>query len=306
VSGWTALRVRIPQALEDPILLILHEAGTLGVQIDDGTAPAAAGAPLAAATAPEAERIATAWFREGTELRRAEEALARLGPGLWLGVAGVEDGRWVERQEEERRPISVGARFLIIPGADPRWAAPSMHPPGAGGRAILVIPPKRAFGTGEHATTRLCLELHETVPVRGISVLDFGTGSGILALAAAALGAEEVLGLDDDPEAIELARENALLNHRALGAARVRLEVGSLPALSGRYALVLANIFAGVLEQAAPRLALCQAGGGCAILSGFSPREAAGVAHVWERSGYRQVALRESGEWAALLLERTR
>jgi ribosomal protein L11 methyltransferase len=106
-------------------------------------------------------------------------------------------------------------------------------------------------------------------------------------MAASALGAAGVVGIDDDPEAIEMARENLTVNPGA--GAPVALVVGREACLSGSFRVLLANIYAGVLEALAPRLAALQPRGATAILSGFSPEDAEGVASAWRRAGYREV-----------------
>jgi ribosomal protein L11 methyltransferase len=189
----------------------------------------------------------------------------------------------------------VGARFRIVPDAS--------GPPGRDGRLVLVVPPRRAFGTGEHETTRQCLELLEATPVEGREVLDLGTGSGILAMAAGALGAARVLGIDDDPEAIEMARENLAANPGA--GTVVALVVGREACLSGSFGVLLANIYAGVLETLASRLAALQPPGATAILSGFSPEDAEGVVAAWREAGYRESRRSRAGEWAALVMVRS-
>jgi len=140
------------------------------------------------------------------------------------------------------------------------------------------------------------------VPVVGRDVLDLGTGSGILAMAAGALGAARVLGIDDDTEAVEMARENVAANAHA-GAA-VSLVVGREACVSGTFPVLLANLYAGVLEALAARLAALQPSGGAAILSGFSPEDAEGVAAAWRQAGYREERRSRAGEWAALVMVR--
>lgn len=280
MSEHLALALRVPPECEDEVLEALHGAGTLGVSVEGG-----------AATGP---RTIVAYFPARTELAPLRGRLASFPGTEVLREERLPDEPWLERQQASRRPFAVGGRFLIVPEA----SATEMPE----GRLVLVVPPRRAFGTGEHETTRQCLELLETTVVEGRSVLDLGTGSGILAMAAGALGASRVLGIDDDPEAIEMARENLAVNPRA--GASVALVVGRESCLRGSFPVLLANIYAGVLERLAPSLAALQPAGATAILSGFSPEDAEEVSSAWRTQGYREAGRSCAGEWAALVMER--
>lgn len=282
MSAYLALALRVPPDTEDDVLHELHAAGTLGVHVEGG-----------AGTGPQ---TIVAYFPERAQLAALRSRLETMTGTVVLREERLADEPWVERQEALRRPLRVGARFLVVP------SGPSDAPGEEDGRIVLVVPPKRAFGTGEHETTRQCLELLETAPVGGREVLDLGTGSGILAMAAAALGASRVVGIDDDPEAIEMARENLTANPGA--APSVALVVGREACLRGSFPLILANIYAGVLESLAPSLARLQPPGATAILSGFSPEDADGVTAAWRAQGYRETRRSRAGEWAALALER--
>jgi len=286
VKRHLALALRVPPECEDDVLEALHDAGTLGISVAGGSG-----------TGPQ---TLVAYFPESAELSALRGALAAFAGTELLREERLEDEPWVERQEASRRPIEVGARFVVVPSAGPARAAGA---PATGGRLVLVVPARRAFGTGEHETTRQCLELLEAAAVAGRDVLDLGTGSGILAMAARALGAGRVVAIDDDPEAIEIARENLALNPGAGEA--VALVVGREACLTGTFALLLANLYAAVLETLAPRLAALQPAGGTAILSGFSPEDAEGVASAWRGAGYRESRRSRAGEWAALVMVRT-
>lgn len=305
MSGWTALRIPLPEEGEEQLLHALSEAGTIGVEILDGTEPpeprASAGdqpdppKPRVSAGDLHAQgggRSAIAYFATRIE---AETALGLIGTPTTAALSSIEDERWVERQEAGRRPMPVGRRFLIVPGEKDLAE-------GRDERVVILVPPRRAFGTGEHPTTRLCVEALETSDVQGRRVLDFGTGSGILAMAACALGATEVLGLDIDPEAVEMARANAEINAPAIGAARLEFRTGGADAIQGTFDLIVGNIFARVLERAAPALAAHHAAGGRAILSGIASEEAAEVAACFAAHGYSESGRTEEAGWAALVL----
>jgi ribosomal protein L11 methyltransferase len=150
----------------------------------------------------------------------------------------------------------------------PPWDAP----------VTIVVQPSMGFGTGHHATTQLCLAALQQLDVRGMTVIDVGTGSGVLAMAASLLGAANVIGLDDDADAISAARENLTLNPRA----RVSLRVGDLRQMEPANAdLVLANLTGALLVAAADRLRQLTDSGGRLILSGFLAREERDVLHAF-------------------------
>jgi ribosomal protein L11 methyltransferase len=159
-----------------------------------------------------------------------------------------------------------------------------------------------AFGTGTHPTTRLCLEAMEDLSMAGVRVLDLGTGSGVLAIAAAKTGAAAVHAVDVDDIAVRAARENVAAN----GVAEVvRVAHGSLDAAEGSYDLILVNILARVivslLEQG---LAAALTVGGTVIASGIIDDQEAGVRAAFERSGIEIVGRRSERDWVALIGKR--
>ena len=212
-----------------------------------------------------------------------------LGPIGELVARRVEETDWLERWKAEFVPIRIGA-FLLRP----TWAK------GTDKKAIeLVLDPGMAFGTGLHPTTQQCLEALSTLPLDGKSVLDVGTGSGILAIAAAKRGASPVVAVDTDAIAVTAARENAVNNRVAIPVAQ-----GSAADVPGRFDVVLANIVSAVLQRIAPHLAARLAGGGTLLAAGISaPAESAtrdAFAHV--RLGV--VDRTERDDWVALALRR--
>jgi ribosomal protein L11 methyltransferase len=169
---------------------------------------------------------------------------------------------------------------------------------------VVVIEPGRAFGTGGHATTRGCLELLERMleAMPAARVLDVGTGSGILAIAAARLGAEDVRAIDVDPDAVAAALANAERNQVA---ARVRVSLGSFEAPPPPPAdLVLANLLGATHVAAAPLLARCCAESGRLIAGGLLVHEAPAVVGAYVPEGFRLTELVEREGWASLALSR--
>ncbi len=214
-------------------------------------------------------------------------------PASAVAVEHVEDRLWEREWLRDFRPMRFGSRL---------WVAPAGQRPNAPAPVILELDPGLAFGTGTHATTALCLEWLDGRIQGGERVLDYGCGSGILALAALKLGAGSASAFDIDPQAITATRENAVKNGLA-----TRIEVVERPeAITGTCDIVLANILAGPLVELAPRLARLTAMGGEIVLAGMLERQAAEVAQAYgpwfdiapeaEREGWTLLAGRRRAE----------
>ena len=229
------------------------------------------------------------FFHTAQERDRAAVDLRPLFPDLAFDAVDVPDDNWAARSQAALRAVRVGA--IVV---SPPWDVPDPAPAGA---LIIVILPSMGFGTGHHATTRLCLGALQAVELDGRSVIDVGTGSGVLAIAADRLGASTVVGFDDDADAVAAARDNLALNPQV----KVSLEVGDLRAV-GRlaYDVVLANLTGGLLIAASTPLRNLTKPGGRLILSGFQTMEESDVLRAFapftvERRG-------EEEEWLCVTL----
>lgn len=178
----------------------------------------------------------------------------------------VAEQNWVQLTQSQFDPIRITDRL---------WIVPSWHEAPDADAINIELDPGMAFGTGSHPTTRLCLEWLCEAVVPGCSVLDYGCGSGILGIAAAKLGAGEVLGIDIDEKAVEAARDNAARNHAAL-----RLQHSAVP-VGDTFDLVVANILTNPLCVLAPAIAARVAPGGRVALSGVLETQAAQVVEAW-------------------------
>jgi ribosomal protein L11 methyltransferase len=198
---------------------------------------------------------------------------------------------WSQRWREFHRPVVIGDTLTVRPP----WEPP-------GNAAVdLVIDPGQAFGTGAHATTRLCLEMLVGLPGPGGVFVDLGCGSGVLAIAAARLGYEPVVALDNDPASVEATAENAAANGVAIDVRRFDLRCEDVPAAE----TVAANLLGPLLRAWAPRLAEPGAVLPRRVLaSGLLVAEADGIAEAFAAAGLREADRRVAGEWGALLLER--
>lgn len=209
------------------------------------------------------ETTADRWrvhFHDAAARARAQDAVARECPGLAVSSIDVPDEDWAARSQASLTRVTIG-RVIVAPP----WDVP----------LVVTIQPSMGFGTGHHATTRLCLAALQTLDLTHRTVLDVGTGSAVLAIAASLLGAAESTGIDDDPDAVHAAWENLALNP----AASVTLLVGDLRTTELSPAdVVLANLTGGLLIATAARLrAVTTSAGGRLVLSGFRTDEEAGV-----------------------------
>jgi ribosomal protein L11 methyltransferase len=222
-------------------------------------------------------------------------AMPQLEAAAGAGLVGVSTDEvpddWADRWRDFHEPILV---------ADRVWVRPSWAPPAAGDVLDLVVEPGQAFGTGAHATTRLCLELLVEASARGDAhgpLTDLGTGSGVLAICAAKLGWAPVMGWDHERAALEAATANAAVNRVEVTLRRVNLR-DELPACAGA---VVANLTAPLQREVAGRLAE-QGTPPLLVCSGLLPREADEVAAAFGQAGLGERDRRSLGDWAALSL----
>ena len=244
-----------------------------------------------APTAVEERDAAVRVFFATSEAR--DSAIAALGlRGMAASAIDVPDEDWARRSQENITPIVVG-RICVTPP----WHVASLVP---SSNIVIVIEPSMGFGTGHHATTRLCLAALQTLTIDGTDALDVGTGSGVLAIAAAALGARRARGIDNDPDAIQSATDNLALNP---GASHVRFEVADLRGGIGAAAadIVTANLTGAVLERAAGELLAAVRPGGTLVVSGLTSPERPAVESAfgqmrvvgaWEEDGWSALAFR--------------
>ena len=264
------LVLRVAQALVEAVSdALMEEASALSVSVEDADAGTAAeqalfGEPGLPPPQPGWERSTLrALFGDELQAEQAATLLLAQGwdAGLHLqGVYRVEEQDWVRLTQSQFAPVEITSNF---------WVVPSWHEPPAGARHVIRLDPGLAFGTGTHPTTRMCLRwIARQTPVQGWPrVLDYGCGSGILAIGAALYGAHEIDAVDIDHAAVVATQANAAANAVALNA-------GLPDAARGHYALVLANILATPLKLLAPLLCGHVAQGGQLVLAGILERQA--------------------------------
>ena len=232
-------------------------------------------------SAPDGWRI---FFRTTASRDQALAHVRRAFPAAAATPQAIADEDWAARSQSGLKAVTVGGIIVAPP-----WDVP----------LTIVIEPSMGFGTGHHATTRLCLAALQRLNVRGREVLDVGTGSGVLAIAASRLGASGVRACDDDQDAIQAAWENLALNPGAI----VTMLVGDLRTLDLEPAhVVLANITAGLLVAAAARLLSLTSSRGHVILSGFQTHEESTVVTAFP--GTTVVERFEEDGWVAVTLRK--
>jgi ribosomal protein L11 methyltransferase len=226
------------------------------------------------------------FFRSANQRDAAFAALGAI-PQVRASAVEVPDEDWARRTQEGLRAIEAG-RLIVAPP----WDIPR------GGKAVIIIEPSTGFGTGHHATTRLCLLLLQQLELRRARVLDIGTGSGVLALAAWKLGAHDVVAVDNDPDALDNARENIARNGAAAAIDIIRDDLDSLRIQ--RAEVVMANLTGAVLVRYAEELYSLVVKGGYLIVSGFGPDDMAVIARAFP--AMHVIAEKHEGDWAALTL----
>ena len=241
------------------------------------------------------------FFHNDADRDRAATALRASFQGIDARPVDVPDEDWAARSQAALRAIRVGNLTVAPPWDVPGRLKPA--PTYVGARfsepTVIIIQPSMGFGTGHHATTRLCLAALQQIDLHGRSVIDIGTGSGVLAIAARRLGASGVLGIDDDADAIAAAEENVALNHES----RIALEVADLRASEiGAFDVVIANLTGGLLISTAARLQSSALPGGRLVLSGFMDHEEIGVLRAFATCAVE--ACTREDEWLCVTLRR--
>ena len=287
---YRSITVLVPEELSDDAAAVLIERGAEGVEVEDSSVRLMPGRPP---PPPEQARLIGYFSPEGVDAGLSMALHELVGTPVVLAEEMLPDKDWNEVWKAHFSPIEISPRLWVCPS----WRL-GETPPSA---KVLVLDPGMAFGTGTHATTSLCmfaLDGHLSEQA-GVSVLDVGTGSGILAIAAKLLGAGRVVGTDVDPTAIRVAEENAALNKVEL-----QLSTASLDAVEGPFDIVVANIMAQTLIDLAAPLARQVAPSGQLFLSGILDFQPDDVAQAFVAQGLVERERRTQGEWVLLRFHR--
>ncbi len=298
--SWTEIVIEVPLYQAEALSDALMEAGALSVSVEDADEGTAAEQPLFGEPGMEPEQ--TAWERsrvvalaplEADHAALLKEALALCEPPLTeadvsFSLRPVADQDWVRLTQSQFEPIHIGKNI---------WVVPSWHDAPDPDALVLELDPGLAFGTGSHPTTRLCMEWLEAHAPTGLSVLDYGCGSGILALVAGKLGARQVVGVDIDAQAIEAARHNSERNRCKVDYYVPDEFAQAHPGTT--FDVVVANILSSPLKLLAPMLCGRVAPGGRLVLSGILARQADEVATAYAPFMSMRVWAERDG-WVAL------
>jgi ribosomal protein L11 methyltransferase len=230
-------------------------------------------------------------FNDVDERNRAADAIQLVLPGLSIDRVELPDEDWAARSQRSLTRVTAG-RFIVAPPWD--------LPPEDVDATVIVIEPSMGFGTGHHATTRMCLALLSDIDVSDLTVIDLGTGSGVLSMAAALSGARRVVGIDIDHDAISSAETSAALNTLP---DTITFTVGDFRSDPPKPAdLVLANLTGGMLQSAAAAISALVRDDGTLILSGFDHTEVEGVLAAFAAFTERRRLTEDN--WLALQLQR--
>jgi ribosomal protein L11 methyltransferase len=274
------VHIDVPEEAAEDAGMLLWDLGAEGVEERDG------GTLAKGASAGRVTFVAAFATRE-----EADAAVAELSADWSPRVEEVVGDAWRDAWKEHYRPFSLTPQLVVRPPWEEYNAKPGEH--------VLVLEPGRAFGTGLHATTTLVARALDRAKdqLAGHHVLDVGTGSGILGLAALMLGAERVVLTDIDPDAVEVARENAERNGLL---AKVSLHATTDLSVFGTFPVVVANIEARILEPMAEELTARLAPGALLVLSGILVGQETSVGAVYVALGLTLVSTEIEGEWVAL------
>ncbi|HCY11938.1 MAG: ribosomal protein L11 methyltransferase [Deltaproteobacteria bacterium GWC2_55_46] len=303
MAGWIEIRATGPADAKDAASAALISAGSPGVL--EETKAEASGRLVSFSrwedeTAEEADDSTVAalkaYLPEGAE-KKLKDVSERLGRIDWsVATSFLKETDWSEKWKKGLRPVRVSRKGLTIV-VKPTWNKSRRKP----GEKIIGIDPGMAFGTGGHATTRMCLAAilwlsqDKKLPAAP-HILDVGTGTGVLAIAAKKLGFKKAIGTDIDKVALKVARKNARLNR-----AQVTISGTPIESVKGRFAVVAANILAKELIKLSSPISGRVSPGGWLILSGILSHEKEKVAEAYSKEGMRLVKAYSSKEWTALV-----
>ncbi|MEO6397806.1 MAG: 50S ribosomal protein L11 methyltransferase [Tepidiformaceae bacterium] len=295
MSLWFEVTAQVPPALVEEVSELMRAVSPGGIVVDEAIDILGAemgftvrgGEPvLIRAYLPSSEL--------GAVLTEDLRCAMRAHPAVELTARPLFEEDWAVSWREFFGVVDTGDRIVIVPS----WIEHEVRP----GQIAIRLDPGQAFGTGHHETTRLCLQAMDELLQPGMAVLDVGTGSGILAIAAILLGAASVEAIDIDPIAAEVARRNCEAN--GIGP-EVRISAGVLTAdHPGRYDLVLSNISTDANLRMAPTFGSVVKSGGLTILSGILSEDAPRAQTAMAAAGFAAIGIRHERDWCQLQFRR--
>ena len=291
-KSWIEVRVEIPGSLAEGVANYLIELGSPGIIQEKAPGPSGRKRERIIAYFPSA-RPSTF---NGKKIRTYLSSLEQSGGNFSLRQRVIQEEKWAEAWKANFKSLQVTSHLVIKP--------PWEEYPRKNAEIVIEIDPGMAFGTGTHPSTQMCLQaVEELIPSfpQGPTILDVGTGSGILAIAARKMGAKKVLAIDIDPIAVDCARKNAAANQvKGL----IDFQVGSLSGLRRRFDIVVANLLPQELLKLAPLLATRVNSQGCLITSGILRGQKREIAAAFAERGLRVRLSRELKGWVCLIFRR--
>ncbi len=283
--AWYSLTVDVPEAESELVQSVLYDYGAAGLEVRDS-----ANKTVPNVRAPGAgEAILIAFFEDKEDAANAQVEITERIPGSRFALEDVVERDWSTEWRSQIKSVTIGRLWV-----GPPWEKATAPKD----KVCVFIEPKMAFGTGDHPTTSLCLKAVDTFMAthEGASVLDVGTGTGVLAFAAKKLGAGRCVGVDNDATSVELAKECAQEN----GIEGVELSARTLQEIEGQFDLVLANILANTLVELAPLIApkVKQR----LVLAGVLVPQAEEVTAAFVAQGLKHAGNEIIGEWIRIEL----
>jgi ribosomal protein L11 methyltransferase len=291
--SWKELRVEVHPSLAEAASNFLIEQGSPGITQETAKGYAGRKRERLIAYYPNDRIFLSTWKKINAYLRAICKSHRT---DFKLRARTIREEKWAEAWKENFKPIEVTPRLVI----KPPWESWSKRP----GQIVVEIDPGMAFGTGTHPSTQMCLQfLEEIVPSfsRNPSVLDVGTGSGILTIAARKMGVKKITAIDIDPVAIGCARANARANGTGKG---ISFQTGSPEGLKSSFDLVLANLLPQELLSVAPAFSRLVSPSGKLIVSGFLVKQEKEMAAAFRKQGFGKQGVRRQKGWAAWVLSR--
>lgn len=285
--AWIQINATVEEALAEPLSDAFMEVGACSVTFEDAKDQPIFEPELGTTPIWQHTRV-VGLFDAETDTQAIVSSLENLLPDIaatQYKIEALEDKDWVRAWMDQFEPMRFGQRL---------WIVPSWHTPPEADAVNLMLDPGMAFGTGTHPTTSLCLTWLDQHAPTGLNVIDYGCGSGVLALAAQKLGAADVRGTDIDPQAIIASEQNAERNQADIDFKLVK-DFQAAPA-----DLLVANILAGPLKELAPEFIRLLKPGGTLVLSGLLTNQAPELIAFYDQQGFALLEQQDLDDWSLL------
>ncbi len=289
--AWIQINATVEEALAEPLSDAFMEVGACSVTFEDAKDQPIFEPELGTTPIWQHTRV-VGLFDAETDTQAIVSSLENLLPGIaatQYKIEALEDKDWVRAWMDQFEPMRFGQRL---------WIVPSWHTPPEPGAVNLMLDPGMAFGTGTHPTTSLCLTWLDQHAPTDLNVIDYGCGSGVLALAAQKLGAADVRGTDIDPQAIIASEQNAERNQASIDFKLVK-DFQAAPV-----DLLVANILAGPLKELAPEFIRLLKPGGTLVLSGLLTNQAPELIAFYDQQGFALLEQQDLDDWSLLCFQK--